>query len=84
MTLTDVVAMAGGVSSDGNAKKIELVRRGKRVATMVSLQSPLADFPLRSGDELRVPERSWLSRNAEIVAAGITGTALIVTAVVRP
>jgi polysaccharide export outer membrane protein len=84
MTLADVVAMAGGVSSDGNSKQIELLRRGKPVATMVSLQSPVAELPLQSGDELRVPQRSWLSRNAEIVAAGITGVALVATAVLRP
>jgi len=35
----------------------------------------IADTPLRSGDELFVPQRSWLSRNAGLVLAGI-GTAL--------
>ena len=84
MTLTDVVAMAGGVTSQGNSKKIKLLRRGETVESQVSLQSRLADIPLRSGDELRIPERSWLSRNVGVVTAGITGAAIVLAAVLHP
>jgi protein involved in polysaccharide export with SLBB domain len=84
MTVTDVVAMAGGVSPEGNPKKIELLRRGEGRSVQLSPQSRLTDSPLRSGDQLRVPQRSWLSRNGTVVAAGITAVALIATAVVRP
>ena len=54
--------------------------RGARVA----VESRGADMPLRSGDELGVPERSWISRNAGIVAAGITSAALVFAAIIRP
>jgi polysaccharide export outer membrane protein len=83
MSLADVIALAGGVSPDGNPKKIELLRRGERQSVQLSPQSRLTDVPLRSGDLLRVPQRSWLSRNGPVVAAGITAVALIATAVVR-
>ena len=84
MSVTDVVALAGGATPSGNPKKIELLRDGKRVSTELSLQSRLLDSPLRSGDQLRIPQRSWLSRNTTVVAAGITAAALITTAIIRP
>jgi polysaccharide export outer membrane protein len=84
MSLADVMAMAGGVSADGNSNKIELLRQGEREPVRLTAQSRLADTPLRSGDQLRVPQRSWLSRNGTVVAAGITAAALVATAVVRP
>jgi polysaccharide export outer membrane protein len=84
MSLADVMAMAGGVSTEGNSNKIELLRQGEREPVRLTPQSRLADAPLRSGDQLRVPQRSWLSRNGTVVAAGITAAALVATAVVRP
>jgi protein involved in polysaccharide export with SLBB domain len=82
MTVSDVVAMAGGVTADGNAKNIELLRRGERESSRLSPQSRVTDSPLRSGDQLRVPQRSWLARNGTVVAAGITAAALVTTAVI--
>jgi protein involved in polysaccharide export with SLBB domain len=84
MSVADVLAMAGGVSPDGDPTKIELLRRGDRLSAKLSPQSRLIDAPLTSGDQLRVPQRSWLARNGSVVAAGITAAALITTAVIRP
>ena len=83
MTVAHVVAMAGGVTSDGNPKKIELLRQGQRLSAKLSPQSRLADSPLRSGDEICVQQRSWFARNGTVVAASITAVALIATAVIR-
>jgi protein involved in polysaccharide export with SLBB domain len=83
MTVSDAVAMAGGVTPDGNPKKIELFRQGQRVPARLSLQTRLGEAPLHSGDQLRIPQRSWLARNGTVVAAGITAVALIATAVIR-
>jgi protein involved in polysaccharide export with SLBB domain len=83
MTVADVVALAGGVSPDGNQNRIELLRGGERLPVRLSRESRLADSPLRSGDQLRVPQRSWLARNTAVVTAGITATALIVAATLR-
>ena len=85
MTVADVIAVAGGVTPDGNSKKIELLRQGQSglESGFISYQSRLADSPLRSGDQLRVPQRSWLSRNGMVVAAGVTAAALIATAAIR-
>ena len=84
MTLADVLAMAGGVESDGNQKKIELYREGQLVSSALSPQSLLSDLSVRSGDQLRVPQRSWMSRNsATVIGASLTGVALIVAALLR-
>ena len=84
MTLADVLAMAGGVESDGNQRKIELYRDGQLVSSGLSQQSLLSDLPLRSGDQLRVPQRSWMSRNsAAVIAATISGAALVAAALIR-
>ncbi len=84
MTVADAIAMAGGVTPDGHSKKVELLRPGQSEKLRLSLQSRLTEFPLRSGDQLRVPQRSWLARNGTVVAAGLTAAALITAAVVRP
>lgn len=84
MSVTDVLAMAGGVTPDGNPAKIELLHRADRRPAKLSPQARLIDAPLASGDQLRVPQRSWLARNGSVVAAGITAAALVTTAVIRP
>jgi protein involved in polysaccharide export with SLBB domain len=82
MTVADVMALAGGVNTDGNPNRVELVRQGRRVSVRLSQQSLVGESPIRSGDQLWVPERSWLARNATVVAAAVTATALIVTTVI--
>jgi len=85
MTLPDVLALAGGVTSEADARRIELIRRGSRATSHLSQGVSLADSTLRSGDQLRVPQRSWMSRNAAaVLAAGITASALVLAAFIRP
>jgi polysaccharide export outer membrane protein len=84
MTVADAVALAGGATSDGKADKVELRRSGHRIMVDLSRQTRLATMPIRAGDQLYVPERSWVSRNTGLVAAGITAaTTVIVTLLVR-
>lgn len=82
-TVADVLAMAGGVSSHGNQNRIELVRKGKRLPVRLSGETRLADSAILSGDQLLVAERSWVERNTGLIAAGLTGTALILAALIR-
>jgi polysaccharide biosynthesis/export protein len=80
-TVADLLALAGGVSPQGNEKRIDLLRAGQRVR--LSGESRVADSPILSGDQLYVGERSWFDRHVAIIAAAITGTAFIVAASVR-
>jgi polysaccharide export outer membrane protein len=77
MTLADALALAGGAASDGKKDQVELRRQGERVPAKLGERARIADTPLRSGDELFVPERSWISRNFGLVLAGVsTATSL--------
>jgi polysaccharide export outer membrane protein len=83
MTISDVLALAGGPAPDGAPEKVTLVRNGDRVTSELSGATPIGDSPLRSGDQLYVPQRSWLSRNTGIVAALISSVGIIVATVFR-
>jgi protein involved in polysaccharide export with SLBB domain len=74
MTVADVVALAGGAAPEGKRDQVELRRDGKRVLTKLQQASRIADSPIRSGDQLYVPQRSWLSRNTALTV-GLLGTA---------
>jgi len=69
VTLADALALAGGPSSDADQDKIRIIRDGVEIAVDVRVDTRIADSPLRSGDQMYVPLRSWVTRNAGLVAA---------------
>jgi polysaccharide export outer membrane protein len=80
MTIGDAIALAGGVSSSGRTDKVEILRAGQKLPGSVSGRSYISQTPVRSGDQLYVPERSWISRNPGIILAFLsTITVLIYT-----
>jgi polysaccharide export outer membrane protein len=83
MTLADAYALAGGISPEGKLNEVELVRGGQRTMYKLSGTTRIADTPLRSGDQLFVPTRSWLSRNTWVVTAAIGTTTTIMFALLR-
>jgi polysaccharide export outer membrane protein len=83
MTVGDAIALAGGVTADGNPKKVELIRDGKTVAGDLGGGTRLADTPIRSGDQLNVPYKSWLSRNGYLAGGIISAVATIVAITLR-
>jgi polysaccharide biosynthesis/export protein len=79
MRVADALAMAGGVDQDGKPEDIRLIRDGQPMQVKMSERTMLTDTPLRSGDQLFVPERSWVSRSRGVIAAFITaGTSLLI------
>ena len=83
MTVSDALALAGGTTSEGNPKRIDLIRGGRRLPVALSAETRLAATSIRSGDQLFVPERGWLTRNTGIVTAAITGTVSLLIALLR-
>jgi len=84
MTVADVLALAGGVASDGDPEKGSLIRGGERLDVKLSQRTKIADTPIQSGDQLYVPQRGWISRNPGIVAGTLTAVAgIVVTLLVR-
>ena len=83
VTVKGALALAGGVTPEGNRNKLELQRAGQR--TTVSLSSPgtIADSPIQSGDQVFAPDKSWLARNTALVVSGVTGLALVAVTIIR-
>lgn len=80
VTLADALAMAGGSTPQGDPDEVRLIRNGREISANLRRDTRLADTPMRSGDQIYVPERSWIARNTGIVAAGITGTVSLIVA----
>lgn len=79
MTIAEALAMAGGTTVQGTTDRIYLMRDGETIQTVTDHMT-IAETPLRSGDQLFVPERSWTSRNPGVVAAVISGVVSIAIA----
>lgn len=82
MVVADALALAGGTTPDGRRDKIRLIRGGEVLTGNISQRTRIADLPLQSGDQLYVPERSWISRNGIVTAVISSGLSLITTLIV--
>jgi protein involved in polysaccharide export with SLBB domain len=80
MTVADAIALAGGTTPQGRSDKVELRRQGETVPGKLAGRLLIGESPIRSGDQIYVPERSWVSRNPGIVV-GVLG--LVTTLVIR-
>lgn len=84
MTIADAVALAGGATPDGNRREIELMRGGERIGVKLNDSMRISDLPLRSGDQIFIPERSWISRNPGLLATAVSaGVSLIIAVFIR-
>jgi polysaccharide export outer membrane protein len=85
MTLSDLVARAGGFGPEANRDHIEVVRGGAVVAVVA--QTGLAAFsqPLVSGDQIVFGRLSWAQRNsgALIGSAGSLVVAIVTGLILR-
>ncbi|HUF51502.1 MAG TPA: polysaccharide biosynthesis/export family protein [Longimicrobiales bacterium] len=75
MTVRDVILEAGGPTAAGRTDVIELIRDGGLIQANLRQDLPIVESPIRSGDQLYIPERRWLSRNIG-AAVGIGGALL--------
>ena len=81
MTIADAIAVAGGPAPHGHPNKVELIRGGEKLDIQLVREARIADSPIRSGDQLYVPERSWFYRNSGIVSAALTASVSLIIAV---
>lgn len=80
MTISDVLAVAGGATTDGDPNKLELIRDGQQIPGRISRQSLISESHVRSGDQIFVPERAWVRRNSGFLAAAIITASMGVAA----
>jgi polysaccharide export outer membrane protein len=68
-SLMGVVAMAEGPTGAGDPRNIEIVRGGQTVVKRAAPGKTLTELAVRSGDQIVVHPRSWLSRNRSFVVS---------------
>jgi polysaccharide export outer membrane protein len=82
ITIGDLISLAGGVTSAGNKKKIQLLRNGQVIVSGLGPGTVLQNSPVQSGDQVFVPQRSWVSRNGgALLYGGISITSAVLVAV---
>lgn len=77
-SLRDAIAKAGGISPEGDPRKVRIVRGGETIAVK-DWQSTAFGTDLRSGDQVYVGTKPWIARN---VLGIVTTTAVIVSTTV--
>jgi polysaccharide biosynthesis/export protein len=83
MTISDALATAGGVLPEGRTDRVELRRDGQVMHVLLQAdRTALADSPVRSGDQIFVPERSFASRNTATITTAVSGVLAIIIALV--
>ena len=80
ITVLDALALAGGATSEGKPDRVELRREGEKINVPLNKGTRLADTPMQTGDQLYVPQRGWMNRNAGLVAAGLSAATTVVVA----
>jgi protein involved in polysaccharide export with SLBB domain len=80
MMVGDAVALAGGATPNGRMNDIRVMRDGAVIRSKLSATDPLLS-EIRSGDQIIISERTWLSRNGAIVlGAAISALGIVVAA----
>jgi polysaccharide export outer membrane protein len=79
MALRDVIARSGGVTSEGDPKKVKLVRGVTSTSYSHWTETAEGETQLRSGDEVVVGRRAWyvLNAGALLGVAGLVTTLAI-------
>lgn len=67
VTLTGAIALASGVTPEGDLRRIRLVRNGSVLNVVAPNGREIDDIPLQSGDQLFVLQRSWVARNSALL-----------------
>jgi polysaccharide export outer membrane protein len=78
-TVADVIALAGGVTPQGRPDRVRVMRGTERVTTQLGVRTRIGDSAVRSGDQIFVPERSWLVRNGSLVLGSVTTLLAVVS-----
>ena len=78
-TVADVIALAGGATPQGRPDRVRVMRGTERVTTQLGVRTRIGDSPVRSGDQIFVPERSWAVRNGSLLLGSVTTLLAVVS-----
>ena len=80
ITLAGAIGLAGGTSPNGSMSRIRVVRNGQVIQNRPGAAVALNTIDVRSGDQIFVGSRSWLSQNApDVISAALSVTTFIIT-----
>jgi len=81
ITIGELVALAGGVTPNGDQKKVALLRDGRIIISGLGPGTVLQNSQVQSGDQVFVPQRSWFSRNGGVfIYGGISVVSAVIVA----
>ncbi|HEU0298893.1 MAG TPA: polysaccharide biosynthesis/export family protein [Longimicrobium sp.] len=80
MSIADVLAVAGGTAADARPDRVQLLRGGRRLDVRLNGGERVGDTPIRSGDQIFVPQRGWADRNTGTVVSVLTASAGLLVA----
>lgn len=81
-TLTEMLALAGGLSPTANKHDVQLIRDGVVVRQSLDMFSLVDSTPIQAGDQIKVGERGWLQRNLALFTTGIAALTTIFVSIV--
>lgn len=84
MTLRDVVARAGGLTDAGDPKDITVQRGERTFRVRASDGGAIPAVLLRSGDQVVVGRRNWVTRNPVATLGTVTGLLTFAATVLIP
>lgn len=79
-TLRDVIATAGGVTPNGNPRKVQVVRDGRPIPVPDWARDTSVTSDLESGDQIVVGRRSWFASNGLGLVGTLVGVASLLIA----
>ncbi|HKP74770.1 MAG TPA: polysaccharide biosynthesis/export family protein [Longimicrobiaceae bacterium] len=79
VSLLGALALAGGTTPEGDLQRVSLTRAGARMAERLTATETLDRLDVRSGDQIVVQRRTWMSRNSATVVASLISLFTAVT-----
>jgi polysaccharide export outer membrane protein len=82
VSLAGAVALAGGTTSEGDLRRIRIVRDGAIIRERVGAGETLNTADIRSGDQIIVERRGWFDRNSTFVVSMLLSVTSIITSII--
>lgn len=82
VTLADALALAGGVTPEGDPGDVRLVRDGQVTRLDIDRGMLAEPLVLHSGDRILVGRRSWLDRNRPLFGLGVGAVGAAIAAII--
>jgi polysaccharide export outer membrane protein len=80
VSLADALALAGGITPNGDPSKIQLIRGERVIVQDLDQATMIGAAEIRSGDQIMVGQRGWIARNTGAVVGGLIAATAIVAA----